>query len=124
MESEVLKRHLLKFRPGEATEKLKNKNISAITTPLSLECENHENDNPVLRDQITPERWDDQINELENFFAGITLPTQPIKLDKCSTITNIPVFLESHFAVVKSNNGNHTFIGYLNRLKKLKQILC
>lgn len=124
MESEVLKQHLLKFRSGETTEKVKNKNISAITTPHSLQSENHENDNPVLRDQITHESWDEQISELEEFFAGITLPSQPINLDKCSTITNIPEFLESHFEVVKANNGNHTFIGYLNRLKKLKQILC
>ncbi len=70
-----------------------------------------------------PESWEQDITELENCFAGITLPTQPVKLNQCSTITNVSKFLESHFATGKAQNGKRTFLPYLSRLQELKQLL-
>lgn len=70
-----------------------------------------------------PQNWINDIAELKNYFASIKLPTQPVKLNKCSTITDCSLFIESHFAAVKRNNGNRTFLPYLNRLQELKQIL-
>lgn len=67
--------------------------------------------------------WEQDIAELENYFAGITLPTHPVKLNRCSTITDCSLFIESHFANVKANNGKRTFLPYLNRLQELKQVL-
>ena len=67
--------------------------------------------------------WDFDISELENYFKGITLPTRHVKLNPYSTITNVPLFIESHFATVKANNGKQTFLPYLNRLQELKQVL-
>ena len=74
-------------------------------------------------EQPKPESWEQDITELENYFTGIALPTQPIKLNRCSTITNCSLFIESHFATVKANNGKRTFLPYLNRLQELKQVL-
>jgi hypothetical protein len=74
-------------------------------------------------EQPKPESWEQDITELENYFTGITLPTQPVKLNGCSTITNCSLFIESHFATVKANNGKRTFLPYLNRLQELKQVL-
>lgn len=74
-------------------------------------------------EQPKPESWEQDITDLENYFAGIAIPTQPIKLNKCSTITNCSLFIESHFATVKANNGKRTFLPYLNRLQELKQVL-
>jgi hypothetical protein len=74
-------------------------------------------------EQPKPESWEQDINELENYFAGIQLPTQPVKLNRCSTITDCSLFIESHFATVKANNGKRTFLPYLNRLQELKQVL-
>jgi len=74
-------------------------------------------------EQSKPENWEQDITELENYFAGIAMPTQPVKLNRCSTITNCSLFIESHFATVKANNGKRTFLPYLNRLQELKQIL-
>lgn len=74
-------------------------------------------------EQPKPENWEQDITELESYFAGITLPTQPVKLNRCSTITNCSLFIESHFATVKGNNGKRTFLPYLNRLQELKQVL-
>ena len=70
-----------------------------------------------------PQNWSNDIAELENYFASIELPTQPIKLNSYSIITDCSLFIESHFATVKANNGNRTFLPYLNRLQELKQVL-
>ena len=74
-------------------------------------------------EQPKPESWEQDITELENYFAGIAVLTQPVKLNRCSTITNCSLFIESHFATVKANNGKRTFLPYLNRLQELKQVL-
>ena len=72
----------------------------------------------------TPQKnWSNDIAELENYFASIELPTQPVKLNRCSTIIDCSLFIESHFAHVKANNGKRTFLPYLNRLQELKQVL-
>lgn len=70
-----------------------------------------------------PQNWSNDIAELESYFASIELPTQPVKLNRCSTITDCSLFIESHFTTVKGNNGNRTFLPYLNRLQELKQVL-
>lgn len=70
-----------------------------------------------------PQNWGNDIAELENYFTNIELPTQPVKLNKCSTINDCSLFIESHFATVKANNGKRTFLPYLNRLQELKQVL-
>jgi hypothetical protein len=75
------------------------------------------------QEQPMPENWEQDIAELENYFAGITLPTQPIKLNRCSIITNCSLFIESHFTTVKANNGKRTFLPYLDRLQELKQAI-
>ena len=69
------------------------------------------------------ECWEQDIKELENYFAETTIPTQPVKLDGCCTITDCSSFIESHLATVKSNNGNRTYKTYLNRLHALKNAL-
>ena len=74
-------------------------------------------------EQPKPENWEQDITELENYFASIELPTQPVKLNQCSTITHPQGFIESHFAAVKANSGNSYFLPYLNRLQELKKIL-
>ena len=74
-------------------------------------------------EQPKPESWEQEITELENYFTGITIPTKPLKLNNCSTIINCSFFIESHFATVKANNGNKTYLPHLNRLQELKQAL-
>lgn len=72
---------------------------------------------------VQTENWSNDIAVMETYFTNIELPTQPVKLNQCSTITDCFLFIESHFATVKGNNGNRTFLPYLNRLQELKQIL-
>lgn len=72
--------------------------------------------------QPKPETWEQDIIELKNYFARITLPTQPVKLNPYSTITNSSFFIESHLATVKENNGKRIFLPYLNRLQQMKEV--
>jgi hypothetical protein len=74
-------------------------------------------------EQLRPNFWDLDIAKLENYFTGIELPTQPVRLNDCSTIINCALFIASHFATVKANNGKRTFLPYLNRLEELRYIL-
>jgi hypothetical protein len=73
--------------------------------------------------KVQPQNWSNDILELENFFKSIEIPNHPIKLNKCSTITNCFLFIDKHIATVNGNNGNKTFLPYLNRLKELKKVL-
>ena len=70
-----------------------------------------------------PGNWDQDITLLENFFREISLPTQSVKLDNCSTITDCYTFSQNHLATVKANNGNEAFLPYLKRLQAFRQIL-
>lgn len=67
--------------------------------------------------------WGQDLKELEQFFKVAKLP-DTIKLNKCSTVTNLPLFIESHLSIVKTQNGNSRYIPYLDRLELLKKILC
>jgi rubredoxin len=96
--------------PEKATKVTNQQNIlSSHAEPLSQ---------VVVKEQ--PQNWSNDIAELENYFASIELPTQPIKLNSFSTITDCSLFIESHFATVKANNGKQAFLPYLNRLQQLK----
>ena len=84
-----------------------------IINPFESECISEEQ----------PENWNNEITELENFFDKIQLPSQPIELNGCSTITDCKMFIRTHLNTVMSNNGNQTFLPYLIRLQELKQVL-
>ena len=66
------------------------------------------------------ESWSKEIQALENFFTGTEIPDNIMALNAYSTISNLRKFINSHLSVVKANNGNPTFLPYLNRLQQLK----
>jgi len=70
-----------------------------------------------------PQSWSNDIAELEKYFAETPPPAHPVKLNRCSTITDCSLFIESHFATLKANKGKQTFLPYLHRLQELKQVL-
>ena len=78
-------------------------------------------ENNLQRTESQPQQA--EIAELGIYFKGTTLSTLPIKLSQCETITDIPKFIESHFAIVKANTGKRILLPYLNRLKDLKLYL-
>ncbi len=66
--------------------------------------------------------WSETINILETYFLNIQLPNTPIKLNPGATITDVPLFLQTHLRIVKANNGKRVCLPYLNRLEQLKTI--
>lgn len=71
----------------------------------------------------SPINWENEINQLESYFTALHIHTRPIPLSPCETIQNPANFIHSHIEILRGNNGNPTFLPYLNRLYKLKQIL-
>lgn len=69
------------------------------------------------------ENWEAEITEWENWFAGIAVPSQPVKLATWATVINIPLFIHSHLETLKANNGNRTFSPFLDRLRAFKHVL-
>jgi hypothetical protein len=72
---------------------------------------------------IEIEYWKHEIDELEKYFGSVTFPLKVVKLNQCTSIIDVPKFIESHLSIVKANKGKLTYLPYLDRLKKLKDIL-
>lgn len=86
------------------------------TTPQKAECA-----------EVTPppsqkrfELWN--VEEIESYFKNIATKQQQVILDKCGTITDLNTFIQSHLATVKTNNGNPTYLPYLERLQQVKNL--
>jgi hypothetical protein len=105
--------------PKQVEKKQKLVPVLELHQPKSLLTQNY----LKVPERLRIENWEQEITELEGFFNSIILPTEPIKINKWSTITNVTRNLESEFATVKANNGNRTFLPALNRLKELKEYL-
>jgi len=69
------------------------------------------------------ETWDQEIDDLEQFFKAITLPEYAVKLKSCGTKLDVSLFIESHFQTHRGNNGNKIFLSHLNRLRELYQVI-
>lgn len=50
-------------------------------------------------------------------------PENPIQLDVCTKITDVQRYTKATIRIIENNNGNPTYLPYLNRLKQFKQIL-
>jgi hypothetical protein len=66
--------------------------------------------------------WAEEIATLKDFFGEADFPLE-IMLNESEVISNIPKFMESHFSFVEANNGNLAYLPYLNRLRKVRDIL-
>lgn len=69
------------------------------------------------------ENWDKYIQEVEDFFLKTELPKGPIRVTKFAVITDLKLFIDSHLSMAKANNGNYTFIPYLQRLIWIKRMI-
>ena len=67
--------------------------------------------------------WDKEIEDIEKFFSGIEPMTALIRLNQCSIISNVALFVDRHLTTVRANNGKPSFLPYLHRLHDLKQYL-
>ena len=105
---------LPKIKPISATAQKED-----LTQPVPALFEANDVFMKSKREQYVP--WD--INELEEFFGSYTCRDKMVRLDECSTIIDVPLFIASHLATVKAHNGNPRYKPYLERLRSLKTIL-
>lgn len=64
------------------------------------------------------------IEELEEFFSVRQMPDGDVKIGPGVTIIDCSKFVDSHLSYVKQNPHSRSFVPYLDRLKKLRNILC
>lgn len=110
-----------KSEGSEGSEALKTKIFSQPEPLPKVEVFKYERIEQPVKEQT--QNWSNDITELESYFESINLPTQTVKLNRCSTITDCSRFIESLISTVKANNGKRTFLPYLNQLQELKRIL-
>ena len=126
MESEILKQHLQKVG---SLPTLRNKTNNEPAT---------EAENATQIDEVIPTEsnsyfrkseeqingnWDREIKELEQFFRLATLPKGPISLNEHTKIVDPNKFIDSHFKIVKAQNGKPVYRPYFDRLEQLKSLL-
>jgi len=66
--------------------------------------------------------WDQQISDLDNFFKVAALPGI-LRLNGCSQIIDVPLFVQSHLSILKGQNGNDRYLPYMDRLSLLKTLI-
>jgi len=91
--------------------------------PAAKRIENNEPSDFRKAEKPKPGNFLPEIEDLEQFFKAVPLPAQPVKLNQCSTITDISLFVESHLSIVKAQSGNKCYRPYMERLMALKAIL-
>jgi hypothetical protein len=64
-----------------------------------------------------------KLADLEQWFKDNPPPTTPIRLDRCTVVTNPKKMVELHLGMLKANTGNATFLPYWDRLIQLHHIL-
>jgi len=74
-------------------------------------------------EKVRSESWSEEIFELENYFSSAVLPSNSLRLNSFSTITDCSLFVESHLSTLHQNNGKRSFMPYLGRLNNLRSIL-
>ena len=120
MKNEYLKNHLatidLSFLKVVKDEIIEQKNRNELKVVKAM----FENTNCFHNAKKEIADWSKDIEVLEDYFKNKEPPTQPIRLNKCTVINDVSLFVDSHLATVKANNGNQTFLPYLNRLEELK----
>jgi hypothetical protein len=102
---------------------------------ISTSVESNDNDdfqNFEIRLQNTPiddtiitefKSWSEEILTLESFFDDCQELPDTLVLYGSQKILKPKIFIQSHLSIVKENEGNPTFLPYLERLKMLKRIL-
>ena len=68
------------------------------------------------------QNWNRELEELETYFNSSDFENKPIQLNPFTKISNVSIFIESHLAIVRANNGNKTYKPYLERLEALRMI--
>lgn len=57
-----------------------------------------------------------ELSDLEIFFDNTKLPSEPVRLDPCCRVTDIPLFIKTHMSISKHQIKNSRYKPYFQRL--------
>jgi hypothetical protein len=57
--------------------------------------------------------------EIEKYFETYNFIGEDVRIDKCTNVTNLKRFVQSHISILKKNSGNKLYLPYYYRLKKV-----
>jgi len=69
------------------------------------------------------ESWTEEINSLQEFFSSIELPKGEIQFNRYTKIIDVEEFVSGHLSFCRNNNGKRIYIGYLERLREMRDLL-
>lgn len=102
------------IRPGIATKRMPILDNLQRSSPVKKQL--HEKHSLSIRKQ-----WN--IEELKEFFNSRQVFPDEIRLDCCTRIVNMPLFLESHLNILEKYNYIESYKPHLLRLQKLRDLL-
>jgi hypothetical protein len=63
------------------------------------------------------ERQNEKLKPIFDFFEKATTPTEPIRINACTVVSDLPRFVDSHLFILKNCKVNKTFILCFERLE-------
>jgi len=121
--TKILRENKNEPEPVETLTREKSEKCEALKKSFFSQSEQLIEFDNLTKHNIEPENWNNEIEELESYFTNIVLPTEPIKLNKCSIIKDCSLFIKNHFETIKTYNGKTAYLPYLLRLKLLMKFI-
>ena len=59
------------------------------------------------------------LDEIENYFETYNFIGENIRVDECTTVTDLKKFVRSHISILRKNKGNKLYMPYYDRLYKV-----
>ena len=115
--------------PFTAQIKAPQQSEAQTSQPITADATAHETKQGwQLNDNVLPTKkeavdFTNEINNLANFFASVTLPETPIKVNAWTTINNPQYFVESSLYCLRAHSNNVAYLPYLNHLQRFKDFI-
>lgn len=78
---------------------------------------------PEKKEADPLEGLETQVQDLIQFFAGVVLPAEPIRLNECSIIEDPKKFIKRNCTIIEKGRSKKSLAPYLHRLNSLKEVL-
>ena len=59
------------------------------------------------------------LDEIENYFKTYNFISGDLRVDECTTVTDLKKFVQSHIRILRNNKGNRLYMPYYDRLYKV-----
>ena len=59
------------------------------------------------------------LNEIEKYFETYNFIGKDVRINECTTVTDLKKFVQSHIRILRNNKGNKLYMPYYDRLYKV-----